>query len=99
MNEAPCLDCGTDTAPCTGRRGCRHAGRWEYYMVSDRLWRKALGLVDDAELGCMEGFYLCVRCLERRLGRKLRPGDFTNAPINEPSPWDTPLLAARKSAR
>jgi hypothetical protein len=22
-----CRDCGTDTAPCSGKRGCRHAGR------------------------------------------------------------------------
>jgi hypothetical protein len=40
--------------------------------------------------------YLCVHCLERRLGRAIRPSDFTGAPINSPSPWDTPRLRARK---
>jgi len=32
-----CFDCGVDTSPCTGKRGCRHAGRWEYYMVRDKV--------------------------------------------------------------
>ena len=27
-----------DTMPCTGKRGDRHKGRWEYYMVHDKLW-------------------------------------------------------------
>lgn len=81
-----CADCGQDTTPCTGKRGCRHAGRWEYYMVRNNLW--ALKGVGDG--------YLCIGCLERRIGRKLRPRDFTTAPINEPDPWDTPRLLARK---
>jgi hypothetical protein len=42
------------------------------------------------------GDYLCLPCLERRLGRALRPEDFTDLPVNDESPWDTPLLAARK---
>lgn len=43
-----------------------------------------------------DGDFLCVGCLEGRLGRVLVPADFTSAPINDPSPWDTPRLAARK---
>src|SRR6266508_3636744 len=81
-----CKDCGVDTTPCTGKRGCRHAGRWENYMVRDRLW-KASG---------MKGGFLCVGCLEARLGRRLTPRDFTKAIINNLSPWDSPRLAARK---
>jgi len=38
-----CKDCGVDTTPCTGRRGCRHARRWEHYMVKDAVW-KASGM-------------------------------------------------------
>src|SRR5215813_2211105 len=58
---AICEDCGMDTTPCTGKRGCRHRGRWEYYMVHDALWRKAK----------MRSGFLCIGCLERRLGRML----------------------------
>ena len=85
--SAICSDCGTDTTPCTGKRGCRHKGKWEYYMVHKKLWARA---------NMSDGF-LCVACLERRLGHDLKPKHFTDAPINEPCPWDTQLLASRKS--
>lgn len=84
---SPCTDCGMDTTPCTGKRGCRHKGRWEFFMVADALW---------AAHGAGDG-YLCVACIERRMGRPLTPTDFTDAPCNEPDPWDTPRLAARKA--
>jgi hypothetical protein len=86
---AICADCGTDTAPCTGKRGCRHKGRWEYYAVHDAIW---------AEAGMKEnGGYLCIGCLEARLGRTLTPADFkTGALISDPyHPWHTPRLASR----
>ncbi len=97
INYAPCMDCGTDTAPCTdkrmchGRRGCRHnAGkRWEWYMVWPAVWSLACGH-DDAP------GYLCIGCLERRLGRPLTRGDFTLAPVNQPGRWDSPRLAAAR---
>lgn len=83
---ATCDDCGADTAPCTKRRGCRHAGRWEYYMVEDDVWATA---------GMPAGF-LCIGCLEARLGRELRPVDFLDCLLNDPDdPWHTPRLAAR----
>jgi hypothetical protein len=85
-----CKDCGMDTAPCTGKRGCRHGGRWEHYMVHDKLWRAA---------GMRDGF-LCVGCIEKRIGRRLTPRDFTSAPINDPyDPWNTPRLADRLASR
>jgi hypothetical protein len=57
-------------------------------MVRDDVWTAA---------GIRDGF-LCVGCLERRLGRSLAPDDFPDLPINEPGdPWDTPRLAARKA--
>lgn len=86
-----CIDCDTDTAPCTGKRGCRHAGKWEYYMVSDEVWLEAM----NREANPWSGF-LCIGCLERRIGRRLLPEDFTGANINEPDPWDTERLTARK---
>jgi hypothetical protein len=45
----------------------------EYYMVHDRIWREA---------GMRRG-YLCIGCLERRLGRELTPGDFTSCLLND----------------
>lgn len=88
-----CLDCNVDTAPCTGKRGCRHKGKWEYYMVTDEVWLEAM----NRESNPWSGF-LCVGCLERRLGRCLTPADFAEGvPINEPDSWDTERLAARKA--
>ncbi|UVC12843.1 hypothetical protein [Mesorhizobium onobrychidis] len=45
-----------------------------------------------------DGNFLCIPCLEARLGRKLMPADFADVPVNKPSRSDTPLLAARKLA-
>ena len=44
----------------------------EYYMVTDEVW--ALG-------GAGRGF-LCIGCLEARIGRRLTAADFTGAPCN-----------------
>lgn len=46
----------------------------EYYMVIDALWRAARMKPN--------GGMLCVGCLEKRIGRKLEHGDFTNALVN-----------------
>ena len=89
IEPSACADCGVDTTPCTGRRGCRHAGKWEYYMVRPEVWSKS---------GLTAGF-LCVGCLETRLGRELQAVDFTDAPVNDPTPWDTPRLAVRRRQR
>jgi hypothetical protein len=51
------------------------------------------------EFNASGGDFLCVGCLERRLGRTLLASDFTKASINEPSPWDTPRLAIAKGWR
>ncbi|MGA2321569.1 MAG: hypothetical protein ABSG95_12645 [Solirubrobacteraceae bacterium] len=86
LTSPVCADCGVNTTPYTGKRGCRHIGRWEDYMVRDEIWTAA---------GVGEGF-LCVGCLELRLGRRLESGDFVDVPINEPDdPWHTPRLASR----
>jgi len=75
-----CKDCGVDITPSTGKRGFRYKGRWEHYMVRDRVWKAA---------GMRDGF-LCIGCLENRIGRRLTARDFTSAPINDPDdPWNT----------
>lgn len=83
---SPCRSCGVDTTPCTGKRGCRHKGRWEWYMVRDAIWRA---------VGGGEGF-LCIACLEGKLGRPLNRTDFTDAPVNDfpDDPWCTDRLRA-----
>ena len=80
---APCHDCGIHTIPI-GNRGLPRG--WEDYMVRDEIWQAA---------GMGEGF-LCIGCLEKRLGRELAAGDFTPWPVNNPNPRDTPRLADRK---
>lgn len=44
----------------------------EYYWVNNETWQAA-GADNDA--------FLCIGCLETRLGRQLHRGDFTEAPV------------------
>ncbi len=60
-------------------------------MVRPEIWTAAVG--EDST-----GF-LCIGCLEVRLGRPLTAADFTAAPVNLPSPWNTPRLAAALERR
>jgi hypothetical protein len=46
----------------------------EYYMVRDALWLRA----NPEGVG-----KLCVGCLEARLGRRLKPRDFIDSPVNQ----------------
>lgn len=106
--RALCADCGTDTTPCrwehiplvkrlipwrvwrtNGRclPGCDHDGRWEWYGVHDTVW---------AEAHAERHLILCIGCLETRLGRQLRPGDFSGYDVNDQNWWDTLRLANRK---
>ena len=59
-------------------------------MVSDELWAEAGAPSESCD------FYLCVGCLEDRLGRRLAPSDFPQCELNDDSPWDSPRLADRK---
>ena len=90
--SAICIDCGTDTTPAPRRQGSQ-----QWYMVHRHVWQAA-GMPKDRVLGYDEtdGNFLCIACLETRLGRILTPDDFPDLPVNEPGPADTPLLAARK---
>lgn len=48
----------------------------EYYMVHHYLWRLVVPEVEGM---------LCIGCLEGRVGRRLRSGDFTHCPLNADS--------------
>lgn len=59
--------CSNPEQPCND---CRR--RSESYLVRDKVWNKAGMTV----LG-----FLCVRCLEKRLGRQLRKADYLTTPV------------------
>lgn len=61
-----CDDCGYNTTPQTGMPW---DDAWEYFMVWDDIWP------DECD-------FLCISCLEARLGRELVLGDFNDAPLN-----------------
>ena len=78
-----CVDCGVNTAPgvpdgpqirldlaLNGKSTCRHDRNTEVYSVKDAIWKQA-GM--RPWNGC-----LCIGCLERRIGRQLRPKDFAS---------------------
>jgi hypothetical protein len=97
MSESHCcVDCGYNTNPGTPTReeaekevarqiaaGIKNWGyttsydnRSEIYMVHPHVWERA----------GMEGYggCLCITCLEKRIGRVLRPDDFAEHPFNSP---------------
>jgi len=57
----------------TGRIG-------EHYMLVDAVWQ----LVHNSNKGM-----LCVECLEKRLGRRLNPGDFNDSHVNRVKPGES----------
>ena len=75
MNTSDCADCGVDVCPVDGD------DRAEFFMVYDDVWAAA-GITPD-------GGYLCVGCIETRLGRHLDTDDFTNVPMNDLGTADT----------
>lgn len=64
---ALCMDCAVDTSEIS-----------EWYMVQHSVWYACVStsrsLLGDA--------FLCIGCLEKRLGRQLTPEDFTDALVN-----------------
>jgi hypothetical protein len=61
-----CLDC---------RMHMRGSG--EYYVVTDKVWKEAVGMSRKADKS-----ELCIGCLESRLGRQLTRDDFTACDVN-----------------
>lgn len=61
-------------------------------MVKDSVWISArLPLYD----GGPKHTFICIGCLEQRLGRRLTAHDFTDYPINVPSDLMTARLIDR----
>lgn len=58
----------------------------EYYMVTDEIWRAVV----PERYGM-----LCIGCLEGRLGRKLSKDDFSDAPLNGFTIWQSQRLRSR----
>ena len=67
-----CVDCGAAITNLAGKDTPVY--RPEAYTVRNTVW-KAAGM--ERMGGC-----LCVGCLEKRLGRRLRPKDFTRHALN-----------------
>jgi hypothetical protein len=108
-----CVDCGFNTAPGLSTRAELNAaiamakleGRWnedwcipqkinersEVYSVRAGVWKQA-GMEPDG--GC-----LCIGCLEKRLGRRLRPKDFPRDRAFNLYPIGTPRLLNRRGTR
>jgi hypothetical protein len=82
-----CVDCGVNTAPgaqnrkeaeisllLSGGSPFTIGPDTEMYIVTDEVWKQS-GL--DGWGGC-----LCISCLEKRIGRRLKPVDFPDHPFN-----------------
>jgi hypothetical protein len=88
--RSPCRDCGHDTTPRRPREYddeylANYSGQWEFYAVNDHVWRAAGMPADDPtkRYGQRSGGFLCIGCLEARLGRILTRQDFSDARIND----------------
>jgi len=57
-----CLDCNINV----------HKSGHDYYMVTEKLWRK-VGVGDKM---------LCLGCFKKRLKRKFKRSDFIDVPVN-----------------
>jgi hypothetical protein len=105
-----CIDCGYNTAPGNLNRAeseqeyarqtaagikkqkqsvtVTHDHRSETYIVHEHVWKRA-GMAGGYS-GC-----LCIGCLEKRIGRPLRPEDFPDHVFNTRLPG-TPRLLERQ---
>lgn len=83
-----CSDCAADVMPYDDD-GRPSENAWEWYMVHHHVWEAAHAVQPPAR-------YLCVGCLEQRLGRRLTPEDFSDYDINAPSWTSSRRLATRQ---
>lgn len=85
LEDELCEDCeglvGFDCHDC----GVDTAEIGEYYMVTNSCWKKA---------GNVDGF-LCIGCLEKRVGRKLSPRNFIDCALN----WRNAIMPGYASIR
>jgi hypothetical protein len=94
--SAICCDCGMDTMPVRKPK----PGTFEQFIVNDDVWVAAgmtPGKIDPLNHELVGGGFLCVGCIETRLGRRLQIEDFN--PITIPlligEPWPTERLRSR----
>jgi hypothetical protein len=91
---AICCDCGMDTMPCPSK-----PRTLEQFIVKDEVWSAAgmtPGKIDARNHELVGGGFLCVGCIEVRLGRRLTIDDFKE--ITVPllfEPWCTERLRSR----
>ena len=76
--ESRCLDCQVETS-CTPR-----GKNDERYMIHNHLWLQA----NPSGTG-----KLCIGCLEKRMGRRLTPADFTDCPLNNSASGSERLIS------
>jgi hypothetical protein len=77
-------------------RDCQTDMKADYCMLTDATWHQAAPEFTNTEETGDE--LLCIRCLERRLGRELHFGDFTQCRLNQMvvyNPESSPLLRDR----
>ena len=80
-NLMKCADCGCETVQ-------------EYFMLKDDLWKEVTELPkkkterwpykapEASKAPTQDEIFLCIGCVEQRLGRMLNYTDFSDAPIN-----------------
>jgi len=81
----PCADCGVNTLAIG-----------EYYMVEDDVWNYAWWRARRLPAARRRRPFLCIGCLEARIGRRLTESDFKRVPINDP---DDPDVSVRMRDR
>jgi hypothetical protein len=85
----PCADCGC----ITGVIG-------EWYMLKRHVWEQAWpGTSTDARTPMKEKHYLCIGCCERRLGRRLKPSDFSRRKDGKNDPAGDLYMSRRLRSR
>ncbi|MFD3591672.1 hypothetical protein ACFWU5_03015 [Nocardia sp. NPDC058640] len=72
----PWLDVGFSRLWCC--RSCGFDTRDEYYWVEDDIWQQVAAATDH---------FLCIGCVENRLGRMLSANDFPDVPMNTRPGW------------
>lgn len=86
----PCFDCGEPTY--------RDKLPSEWYMVHDAIWDQSGVPTREVMHEHTTGYYLCIGCLELRIGRQLTASDFPDYPVNQSGPWNTARLNQRLNA-
>jgi hypothetical protein len=69
-------------------------------MVTEDVWKAAGMAASTVTDDKFDGNFLCIGCLELRIGRRLSARDFTDCLVNAPDhPCNTPRLRDRLNNR